>query len=71
MHADAIPLALQSPAPETADDVDARLAELRDALADAMVLFGLGRLASHEYAIRARRVKDERLRLEELRGRLA
>ena len=71
MHVEAIPLALRAPAPQTRLDVDLRLGELRDELAEAMVLFATGRLAPDEYARRARRVKDERLGLEASRGRLA
>lgn len=51
--------------------VDARLAALGEDLADAMVLFGLGRMGAGEYARRARRVKDERAGLEALRARHA
>ena len=69
MHADAIPLALQPPAPESASDVARRLCDLQHELTEAMVLFGLGRIAPDEYARRARRVKDDRLGLDALRAR--
>lgn len=63
---DALPLALQPPAPETPADLARRLRDLERELTEAMVLFGLGRIAPAEYARRARRVKDDRLGLQAL-----
>ncbi|HWH07931.1 MAG TPA: hypothetical protein VNX21_01945 [Candidatus Thermoplasmatota archaeon] len=56
--------------PDTVEDADRRLREVRDELAAAMVLLGLGHLTPAAYARRARHLKDERLGLEAARARL-